>query len=335
MQNEHRVDNMEKSTDEKDDLHHPDNNETSNMRINPSEDSQKGNADIINNENISPSANGEKIASLSSEITSVISQDNNHFDDESHDIENIESKEDINKNDENGENNKNIEMAAQNVEELYTKVGISRIEEEEGQEMTNSTPPPKPPRLKFGSVEDTSNEKESSKENEEEKEKDDEEMKISNDQNLSAKTARKSVSAVSKKTIEDIENSIEKVEEDEPAEKSEKAEIDSTQDDADVVQSPPPRTGKTTIYSFQELNNNSLFEKKFIYYITYLFIYYLLYSSKSTINFRVFEFANKNCSIDYCLLAKMGKLFKGKRQQEVQNGTEKTSNIANPKAKVR
>jgi len=31
----------------------------------------------------------------------------------------------------------------------------------------------------------------------------------------------------------------------------------------------------------------------------------------------------------------MAKLFKGKRQEEVQNGTKKANSAANPKAKVR
>lgn len=273
MQNEHRVDNMEKLSDEKDNLHQPEkNSETSNTntRMNPSKDLPKENEDIVNNENISASANGEKIASLSSEIIPESSQDKDHLDDKDHDNENKgrdgnESKN--NENDENEENNKNMEMAATpNVDESYTKVGISRIEEEEEQETTNPIPPPKPPRLRSGSVEDTGNEKESSKENEEEeKEKDDEEMKMSNEQISSLNTARKSVSTISRKTIEAIENSIEKVEE-EHAEELEKAEIDSTQDDADVVQSPPPRTGKTVICSFQKLHKNSPYEIEFIFF---------------------------------------------------------------------
>ncbi|XP_011875400.1 PREDICTED: X-linked retinitis pigmentosa GTPase regulator isoform X2 [Vollenhovia emeryi] len=281
MQNEHRVDNTGKSTDEKDDSHHPDkNNETSDnndAQANSADDSSKEN---VNNEEISSSANDEKIASPSPKNTPENSQVKD-LDDEGHDNEHIESSEskDINENDENQENNKNTEMAAtvtQDVEESCTKIEISRIEEEDKEEpMTNPTPPPKPPRLKSGSAESPSNEKESLKENEEdEKEKDDKEMETNNEQALSARAARKSVSAISKETIEAIENSIEKVDEDgERVEEPEKAEIDSTQDDADVVQSPPPRT------------------------------------------------------------AKMAKLFKGKRQQEVQNGTKKSSSTANPKAK--
>ncbi|XP_077262856.1 X-linked retinitis pigmentosa GTPase regulator [Temnothorax americanus] len=252
MQNDHRVSNTEKSTDEKDDSHHPDkNSETSDIndtQINASKDLSKEN--IVNNEEMLSSANDEKVANVSSEITPGNSQEKNHLDDEGHENKNIESNEskDISENDEKQENNKNIEMAAtvtQDVGESCTKTEISRIQEEEGQKTTtNPTPPPKPPRLKSGSVEDT-NGKESSKENEEdEKEKDDKEMKTSNEQNSSAKSARKSTSAISRKTIEAIENSIEKVEEDEHADEPEKAETDGMQDDADVVQSPPPRTAK-------------------------------------------------------------------------------------------
>ncbi|XP_024884849.1 X-linked retinitis pigmentosa GTPase regulator [Temnothorax curvispinosus] len=252
MQNEHRVGNTEKSTDEKDDLHHPDqNSETSDIndtQINASKDLSKEN--IVNNKEMLSSANDEKVANVSSEITPESSQEKDHLDDEGHENKNIESNEskDISENNEKQENNKNMEMAAtvtQDVEELCTKTEISRIQEEKGQKMTtNPTPPPKPPRLKSGSVEDT-NGKESSKENEEdEKEKDDKEMKTSNEQNSSAKSARKSTSAISRETIEAIENSIEKVEEDEHVDKPEKAETDGMQDDADVVQSPPPRTAK-------------------------------------------------------------------------------------------
>ncbi|XP_018404894.1 PREDICTED: X-linked retinitis pigmentosa GTPase regulator [Cyphomyrmex costatus] len=292
MQNEHRMDNMEKSTDEKDNSHHPDeNSETPNnndiqTNSSPKKDSPKENTDIVNNEEISSPAKDEKITNSSSEIIpSESSQDKDQIDNEDHDNENIESKEsdeskDINENNESQENNKNVETAAtiaQNVEEC-TEIEVSRIEEEKEQKTTtNSIPPPKPPRLKSVSIEDAS-EKESSKENEEnEKEKDDEEIKTSNDEeNSSTKIARKSLSTISQKTVEAIENSIEKVEEDEHADESEKAQID-TQDDADVVQSPAPRTGKTA----------------------------------------------------------MARLFKGKRQQEVQNGTKKSSSAekSNPKAK--
>ncbi|XP_018347925.1 PREDICTED: LOW QUALITY PROTEIN: X-linked retinitis pigmentosa GTPase regulator [Trachymyrmex septentrionalis] len=288
MQNEHRMDNTEKSTDEKDDSHHPDkiseasNNNDIRTNSSPKKDSLKENTDIVNNKEISPSAEDEKITNPSLEvIPSESSQEKDQINDEDHNNENIENKEnneskDINENNENQENNKNMETAAiivQDVEEC-TETEVSRIEEEKEQKTTtNPILPPKPPRLKSASIEDAS-EKESLKENEEdEKEKDDEEIKMSNEENSSAKIARKSLSAISQKTVEAIENSIEKVEEDENTEELEKAEID-TQDDADVVQSPAPR------------------------------------------------------------IAKMARLFKGKRQEE-QNGTKKSSSAekSNPKAK--
>lgn len=291
MQNEHRVDNAEKLTDEKDDLQHPENSETSRNNetpTNPSEDSPKENADIVNNEEILSSANDEQITSLPSEIIpSESSLEKDQIDDEEHDNENTDNKEsneskDINENNENEENNKNIEMPAtvvQDVEESHTEIEISRIKEEEEQRMTtNPTPPPKPPRLKSGNMEDTNNEKESSKENDEdEKEKNDKEKKTSNEQNLSARTVEKSISAISKRSVEAIENSIEKVEEDEYAEEPEKVEVDGTQDDADVVQSPAPRTGKTRISSYKKLNKNQFIFFKISYY------------------FKIFEFVNKNC----------------------------------------
>jgi len=43
--------------------------------------------------------------------------------------------------------------------------------------------------------------------------------------------------------VEAIENTIEKIEEEIDVEEPEKVERDGTQDDADVVQSPAPRTG--------------------------------------------------------------------------------------------
>ncbi|XP_012057883.1 PREDICTED: X-linked retinitis pigmentosa GTPase regulator [Atta cephalotes] len=272
MQNEHRIDNMEKLTDEKDDSHHlvkiseASNNNDIQTNSSPKEDSPKENTDIVSNEEISPSAEDEKITNPSLEvIPSESSQEKDQIDDEDHNKENIESK-DINENNENQENNKNMETTAivQDIEE-YIETEVSRIEEEKEQKTTmNPIPPPKPPRLKSASIEDAS-EKESSKENEEdEKEKDDEEMKMNNEENSSAKSARKSLSTISQKTVEAIENSIEQVEEDENIEEPEKAEM-NTQDDTDVVQSPAPRT------------------------------------------------------------AKMARLFKGKRQQEEQNGTKKSS----------
>ncbi|XP_018046715.1 PREDICTED: X-linked retinitis pigmentosa GTPase regulator [Atta colombica] len=272
MQNEHRIDNMEKLTDEKDDSHHlvkiseASNNNDIQTNSSPKEDSPKENTDIVSNEEISPSAEDEKITNPSLEvIPSESSQEKDQIDDEDHNKENIESK-DINENNENQENNKNMEttVIVQDIEE-YIETEVSRREEEKEQKTTmNPIPPPKPPRLKSASIEDAS-EKESSKENEEdEKEKDDEEMKMNNEENSSAKSARKSLSTISQKTVEAIENSIEQVEEDENIEEPEKAEM-NTQDDTDVVQSPAPRT------------------------------------------------------------AKMARLFKGKRQQEEQNGTKKSS----------
>ncbi|KAL6254772.1 hypothetical protein P5V15_003101 [Pogonomyrmex californicus] len=288
MQNEHRMDNTEKSTDEKDNLHHDKNSETSknnDIRINSSEDSPKENTDIVNNEEISPK-NDEKIASpkLFPKTASLESLkekdqvDNN----ENHDNENTESKEsnestNINENNESQENDKNMKMAAtmaQDVKESCTEMA-SRIEEAvEQKTMTNPILPPKPPRLKSASIEDTDNETETLKESEENKnEKNNEETETSSEQTSSAQTTEKSKSAISREVMEAIENSIEKIDEGEHTEEPEKAEMDGTQDDADVVQSPAPRT------------------------------------------------------------AKMAKLFKGKRQQEAQNGTKKTSSTINLKSK--
>ncbi|KAL6442464.1 hypothetical protein ACFW04_002588 [Cataglyphis niger] len=421
------VDATEKSAHEKDDSHHVDKiNKTpkhNNTETNSSKDSSKENSDIVNKEKNSSSTSNEKIASPkrskspSKTSPSKSPKKKNHIpstnvkvaesqstdNDESKSKEsaqngkNIEDKtddenKDVQENNEKQKNNKNVEMtatAAKDAEES-TEATASRIHEEKKQEMLkNPTPPPKPPRLKSGSIENSSNENYSSQEskkNEQEKEgreedeskkdehekqkrendeckkdereknehekeeheknehekdehekdehkkiehekdecekdkreknehednereknelekheheknkhekkedeknerekdkcekgKGEEETKTSDEPaESSPKSLEKSKSVVSEtiteKIVETIENTIEKVKEEVHDEESEKVETDGAQDDADVVQSPAPRT------------------------------------------------------------AKVAKLFKGKRQ-EIENGN-KTSSAANPKAK--
>ncbi|CAL1688076.1 unnamed protein product [Lasius platythorax] len=285
MQNEHRVDTTEKSIHEEDDSHHiekinetPKHNDTETN----SKDSSKENSDIVNNEKISPSANDEKIASpekcsetspskspkekVQTPNTNAKVEESQPIDeeDESKDKESAQNGEntedkidneskDVQENNESQKNNKNVEMtatAAQDAEESRTEEAASRIQEETEQETsTNPIPPPKPPRLKSGSVENTSNENDSSRESKEgegEKEKGEKEIKTSDEpEDSSPKSLGKLKSAehITEKIVEAIENSIEKVKED-VHEESEKVETDGAQDDADVVQSPAPRTAK-------------------------------------------------------------------------------------------
>lgn len=143
---------------------------------------------------------------------------------------------------------------AQDTAELHAEeTKISKTENEAQQEMsTYSIAPPKPPRLNPVTVDDNKNEKDSSSENnnhETEKKKNEEETKTSNGQTSIPKINEEPKSADSKsdveKNAETTENSIEKVKEREVehVEKSDESKMDGIQDDADVVQSPAPRTG--------------------------------------------------------------------------------------------
>lgn len=258
MQNE-RVDNTENNSD---DLHDtdkvsemPENNETNLL-----EDATK-NSDIDNElstkneEDVTNPAESLETASLESPNEKVADSPGgeNKTEDEKKDEENVENEE--SKNDK--EDNESAEMAATVTqdEEPNTEVTDSKVEDHaEWETPMNPTPPPKPPRLKSGNSEDISNEKElSSKEDENEEKEGENETKKNNEQSSNPQFSdKKSKSAISRggiaETIDAIENSIEKVQEDGYAEKPEKVETDGAQDDADVVQSPAPRTGGESSY---------------------------------------------------------------------------------------
>ncbi|XP_076754479.1 uncharacterized protein LOC143425501 [Xylocopa sonorina] len=124
---------------------------------------------------------------------------------------------------------------------------------------TNSTPPPKPPRLKPGSG-NSSTERPSSmeKENEDgnetkmentaekESERTEENESEKKDVSGSRKSSTKSGSSKSRRSKINMEEMIEidKQTDKEKIAEEEKMNNDNTHDDADVVQSPPPRTGK-------------------------------------------------------------------------------------------
>jgi len=118
---------------------------------------------------------------------------------------------------------------------------------------TSPIAPPKPPRLKSPSADDitkSSEAKGSSREDDEsEKGKDEEETN-----NGRTETAERSTSANSQSAAERsakiTESSLEEAEEhaEECAEKPEETKVDNTQDDADVMQSPAPRTAGKKIF---------------------------------------------------------------------------------------
>ncbi|XP_020298444.1 X-linked retinitis pigmentosa GTPase regulator-like [Pseudomyrmex gracilis] len=158
--------------------------------------------------------------------------------------ENSENKEsvqsnDANKNNESMENKKNINQPD---EESSTELEISRTRDKVEQEMSASPAlSPTSSKAKSENIKDAIG-------NDNEIEKDEEKMTENVEQDSQSTDRRKSsiLKTDIKNTIETIENTIEKFEGDGRTEESEKAETDVTQDDADVVQSPAPRTAKVT-----------------------------------------------------------------------------------------
>lgn len=160
-----------------------------------------------------------------------------------------EGNEHDDKNGKSGENDKESEKVqgddenAEETEERHTEAAETTTDETEHETSTNIIPPPKPPRLKPENAVGTNGEKESSKESDEEigEKETGEETKESEERKDSAKSVVSKT--VGENMTDAIENSIDNVEEDGHVEESEKAEMDGTQDDADVMQSPAPRTG--------------------------------------------------------------------------------------------
>ncbi|XP_032674765.1 X-linked retinitis pigmentosa GTPase regulator-like isoform X2 [Odontomachus brunneus] len=294
MQNEQRLDNMEnKSTNGKDNDADKNSEKLQNndAETNSSENAATNNSNLVNGssrkdeDNVSHQESSKAVPSETIEESQPADHEDQAKDEENEqDDKNNESQENNKESDKSQESNENAEnQATQETEESHTEVAETTATNEIEQETsTNTTPPPKPPRLKSGDAENMSNEKESSKGSDEAeeigKEENGEETKASDERIGSTKSSDgRTKSAISKtgdeNTADVTENSIDKVEKDGHVEESGKAEVDGAQDDADVVQSPAPRTGK------------------------------------------------------------MAKLFKAKRQQEIQNGTKSSSSVANPKAK--
>lgn len=257
MQNEQRLDNTEnKVTSETDGdtdkiKEKAENNLSKNTTINNSilvNGSSKKDEDNANHKESSETAPSDTPKKTIEESQSAGDED--QAKDEGNEDMNNESKENNEENEEidSHEDNENTEnQATQEAEQPHTET--TATDEIEQKTSTNTIPPPKPPRLKSGNAEDANNEKESSKENDRaeeiEKEKDEEEMKTNEERSDSAKSSGgKPKSVISKSgdehTIDDVENSIDNMEEDGH---KEKMEMDGAQDDADVIQSPAPRTG--------------------------------------------------------------------------------------------
>ncbi|XP_034190761.2 uncharacterized protein LOC117609034 [Osmia lignaria lignaria] len=173
----------------------------------------------------------------------------------------------------NTEKNDIPESMNEKIESKDTNDDKEKTNTEKQMSPSSSTPPPKPPRLKPGSGNSTSGERTSSMEKEEENDKveDDErkedttekeaETKEDNEvkkqetssmksstkkqESSSMKSSAKSKSSKSTRSIVDTEDAIEidKQDDKEKTVEAERMNNDIAQDDADVVQSPAPRTG--------------------------------------------------------------------------------------------
>lgn len=272
IQSEQRLDNTEnKSTNGKDNDADKISEKSQNNDAEANSSENANNSNLVNGpsakdeDNVSHQESSEAAPSETPKRTIVESQPAGHEDQakaegNEQDDKNNESGENDKESDKIQESNENTEnQATQETEEPHTEVAETTTTDEIEQETsTHITPPPKPPRLKSGNVEDTSNEKRASKGSDEVeeigKEENGEETKANDERIGSAKSSDgRTKSAISKTGDEDmvdaIENSIDKVEEDGHAEESKKAEVDGTQDDVDVVQSPAPRTSKFVIFA--------------------------------------------------------------------------------------
>lgn len=209
--------------------------------------SSKQDADNVNHEESSETpADTSKSAVEESQPTG----EEDRAKDEGNEDKNNETKENNDESEKtvNHEDNENTENPMTQEAEQNTEAPETTVTDGTEQETsTNTIPPPKPPRLKSENCEDVNKAETTLKEKlgTEEKEKDEEESKTNEE--CSAKSSdEKPKSAISKSadehTVDTIENSMDKMEGEEH-EKSEKTEIDVAQDDADVIQSPAPRTG--------------------------------------------------------------------------------------------
>lgn len=265
MQSEQRLDNTEsKATSENvenmDKIHEkPQENDA---ETNSSEEATANNSNIVNgtankDEDHASHKESSEIAPSESpkrkieESQPASDKDEAKDEGNAQDHKNNESKE-SDEVDSHGDNGNTENQATQEAKEQHTgAAATTETDATEHETSPNTIPPPKPPRIKSGNAEDTSNEKGSLKENDKVEEigekEDGEETKASDERNDSAKlSGEKPESVISKagETIVDtIENLMDKVEEDGHAEESEKAKVDGIQDDVDVIQSPAPRTG--------------------------------------------------------------------------------------------
>lgn len=271
MQNEQRDSTENKSTKENNDSHHIDKISEKSKNDNDSQtnlvDALKKDSNVL--ENTSSTLNDKNVAGPTKTLETDLAKNqedisdtnlkreesqttpdhpsdetslqNNENKESIQNKENSENKENIqsndtNKNNESMENKKNMK---QTNEESSTELEILRTHDEVEQEMSASpTSPPTSSKAKSENIKDPFG-------NDDEKEKEEKmtENVIEQDSKSTDRRRSSTLKTDIKNTIETIENTIEKFEGDEHVEESEKAETDGTQDDADVVQSPAPRTG--------------------------------------------------------------------------------------------
>nr|XP_012136072.1 PREDICTED: X-linked retinitis pigmentosa GTPase regulator [Megachile rotundata] len=216
-----------------------------NEKVEPKVDAEnniKENASETNNEQTNKENNNE--------VTNEASKN----DEENH-TENTEKDSETDNKQSNDENEKSEAMN----EKTESNTDGDKEKSSEKQMSPIATPPPKPPRLKPGSASSDERTSEKEKENEnkdvengerkedsldkEEETKEDESKK---QESNSMKSSAKSKSSKSRRSIADAEDTIEidKQDDKEKIVDEERTNADNAQDDADVVQSPPPKTGR-------------------------------------------------------------------------------------------
>ncbi|XP_070170422.1 X-linked retinitis pigmentosa GTPase regulator isoform X2 [Polyergus mexicanus] len=347
-----------------------------NTETKSSKDSLKENSDIVNKEKISSSTSDEKIASpkkskspsktnppesskkkVHTPKTNAKVEESQPTDkeDESKNKENAqngentedktdnESKDNVHENSERQKNNKNVEMtatAAKNVEESCTEAAASRTHEEKEQETsTNPTPPPKPPRLKSGSIENSSNENDplrESKKNEHEKDKDekDEHEKDECEKNKHEKDEyeKDEHEKNEREKDEHEKREHEKDEHEKDEHKKDKREKEKGEEETKTSNEPADSSPKSLGKSKSAISE-TITEK----------IVETIENTIEKVKEEVHGEESEKVETDGAQddtdviqspaprTAKVAKLFKGKRQ-EIENGN-KTSSAANPKAK--
>jgi len=146
--------------------------------------------------------------------------------------------------------------AMQEVQDIAEEVTATMKSDDDSQQETPTSPiaPPKPPRLKSPSADDIMKSDETKGCSREDDESEKGKSEAENGRTPCSEAVERSISANSQSAAERsakvTESSLEGAEEhiEERVEKPEETKVDSTQDDADVVQSPAPRTAGKNIF---------------------------------------------------------------------------------------